>query len=535
MPVCLATGRGNAAPRRLGLWAALLSPVAIMSGIGAAGCQQPGVVLVLDRRQTVHGVSSINLRVSSREGEVEQAFQLAQGQLPATVELLVDGRTAPIRVTATALDDALATVAQGEASLAALEPSSEGVTLLLEPADFVVNSPVTGDQIASTDVTGRQVAVAADGSFMVVYETGGAVVGRRFDRQARPATNALTNDNSQFPISAPFGCCFHFNPTISVSGDRFLVGWENLDNEATTPTRYFWAAAFQTSNGAPEQSDLVAVSDQGVNRWGAVAGIPGGGFALSWLRSALDPLGEGARAVDGNVFTRTFAADGRAATAEQRAAVEATARTDYAHNIATLADDGYVVAWERLTSANTARLVARLFSSAGGPRSSEIEVTGTQGFHLLPAVAGTGNGGFAVAWVDNTVFPARVMLRVFDGTGVAGEPQTVGEIRGDQVYFPAIAVRERDQTIAVVWTAGTGAAPDTYDIFMRLFVASGAPLTEQMRVNTTTAGGQYSVSVAAGPEDSFIALWTDGSLAAPDEIGQAVRARVVYPPLVGAL
>jgi hypothetical protein len=61
------------------------------------------------------------------------------------------------------------------------------------------------------------------------------------------------------------------------------------------------------------------------------------------------------------------------------------------------------------------------------------------------------------------------------------------------------------------------------------FAQAGALVGARITIPTTTQGDQQLPSVVALP-DSFAAAWLDASGTAPDVAGNAVRARVLYPP-----
>jgi hypothetical protein len=529
--VCMsAIGRRPAEPRRWGTCWSLCIAAAVLLAVAGLGCDSPGVTLTIERRSSVRAPRTLELAVRSLEGEVSRGIPLKGRELPLSVELLLDGRSSPISIAATAVDDDGIAVGGGEVSLhVGGKGAGLAAVLMLDPADFVVNSTVEGDQRASQAVAGAQVAAAPGGEFMVVFESDSAVVGRAFDRNGQPATNDVTSNAKQFPISDAFGCCLHFNPTVAHSQGGFLVAWENYDNQTASPAWYLWAAAF-SSDGKPNNHDLIAPPEGAINRWGAMAGLAGGGFVVTWLRSPPEALAT-VRDVEGNIFARIIAPDGVAAGGEIAVAT-APAGTDYANHVAALADGGFVVVWDRKSVDRPTGIVARLFSSTGAPRTGEIAISGpADGEQLLPAVVGTPDGGFAVAWMLNSAGQVGVMARVLDAAGRGGTPTLVGKITGRQVMFPALSVREKDRAIAVAWADGPGVGPDTYDIFMQLLDGTGTLTGERMTINTTTEGGQHAISLAPGADDSFIVVWTDDSLTAPDTAGASVRARLVYPPL----
>ncbi|HZM00518.1 MAG TPA: hypothetical protein VFD43_09735 [Planctomycetota bacterium] len=90
-------------------------------------------------------------------------------------------------------------------------------------------------------------------------------------------------------------------------------------------------------------------------------------------------------------------------------------------------------------------------------------------------------------------------------------------------YQPKVAVRPGGQEFVVVWSSSVGA-----DVYARLFDASGAPLTDQILVDTTlTAGTQDEPTVAIDGTGRFLVAWTDRH--GNDGFQMGVFARVFDP------
>jgi hypothetical protein len=541
MPVCLAQERGpSPGDRRRRLSA--LSSVLVAVACGLAGCDTPGFVLILDSRPTVQALDRLRVRVTSPQGEVSQEIAVGGRRIPLSIEFLTAGRTGPFELSIVGL--AISPVARSRDAEAAGIPvavadvtipaqdlaNTATIRLVLEPADFVVSSTTDGVQRASFESSsGRNVAAAPDGTFLIVFESDNAVAGRLFGPDARPIENTATASDSEFSISESFGCCRHFNPAVGHSSAGFLVTWENEDTELSPPEplRYYFAAAYADQTAAPKGNTLI--SNQGANRWGSVAGLANGDFALAWMRSP-DP-----QTYQGNVTARTIDSGGQPTGNDIQ--VELTPGNIAGTNhIAGLEDDGFVVVWERSDDGGLTHSVkARLFSSTGAPRAGEIDVAApAPRTARLPQVVAMPGGGFAVAWVEfppvsGTTEKQEIMLRTFDAAGRGGPARPAAELSGTIMYIPALAVRPRDGAIALAWADGPGQPEETYDVYLQLFDTNGEAIAERMQVNTTTDRGQYLTSIAARPaDDSFVVVWNDQSQALPDDNGTAVRARIVY-------
>jgi len=122
-------------------------------------------------------------------------------------------------------------------------------------------------------------------------------------------------------------------------------------------------------------------------------------------------------------------------------------------------------------------------------------------------------GNFAVVWMsfgqddrsDST--GAGVYVRVFDRAGVPITPEILVNqtVVGSQTN-PVIAM-DADGDFVVVWESQDNVVDGSRGIWARLFNSVGQPLTDEILVNTLTAGDQYSPSVAMDDFGNFAVVW----------------------------
>jgi hypothetical protein len=79
----------------------------------------------------------------------------------------------------------------------------------------------------------------------------------------------------------------------------------------------------------------------------------------------------------------------------------------------------------------------------------------------------------------------------------------------------------------IVWHVCNGG--DSCTVSGKIVGATGSDVTPVFAVPTSTGGSQKRPSVIGLPS-AFVAVWSDTSGKPPDTSGQAVRARIVYPP-----
>jgi hypothetical protein len=160
--------------------------------------------------------------------------------------------------------------------------------------------------------------------------------------------------------------------------------------------------------------------------------------------------------------------------------------------------------------------------------------TVTTGDQTLPTLASDGNGNFLAFWQSDGedgagygIFGRRF---VAGGAPVGGAFQVNTTTAGDQ--DEADADVNDDGLFVVAWESPDAAQRG---IKARLYNVTGAPLSGELAVNTTTAGDQFEPSVAIAENGHFLVVWTS---AGQDGSGFGVYARLYSQsgvPLTGEL
>ena len=165
----------------------------------------------------------------------------------------------------------------------------------------------------------------------------------------------------------------------------------------------------------------------------------------------------------------------------------------------------------------------------GSEKLANVTVAGDQG---NPAIAVGSSGDFVIAWesADQDGDGYGIYARMFDSTGspTGTEFQVNVGTSGDQRH-PDIGMNS-DGEFDIAWQ-GWGdhrQGPDyfTLGIFKRVFDSSGSPTTDDVLVNTNTAGNQTYPSLAMTASSRHVISWTDELL---DGSGDGVFA-VRYGP-----
>jgi hypothetical protein len=185
-------------------------------------------------------------------------------------------------------------------------------------------------------------------------------------------------------------------------------------------------------------------------------------------------------------------------------------------------------------------LHTRMASNSGGfstvdtvliPQTATEEVVHAR---VAPALG----GGFVIAvrWAQKArTGPGRIDLYQVNAAGaLVGMPTRVTDQSASDFFSSESfgLARRPDGTVMVAWHVcdpNSDPSNETCTLSGRIFKGTGEAITPSFAIPTTTGGSQKRPSVVGLP-DAFAVVWSDTSGKPPDTAGQAVRARIVYPP-----
>ena len=255
--------------------------------------------------------------------------------------------------------------------------------------EFLVNTVTLGDQEEPI------VAGLADGGFVVMWESdtatddgsGFGIVGQRYGSDSIAVgeeflVNTFTSGNQRSVDVA------------SLTDGGFIAVWESNDpgigdTDGIVAQRY-------DANGALVNSEFLVNTVTTSSQFGAkVAGLSNGGFVVIWdSDSALgDSSAQG-------VVGQLYSADSTAVGSEFLVNTF-TGNSQSNADVASLADGGFVVAWETMDVAtgDTDGIAARRYDVNGNALGSEFLVnTFTTDGQQIPEVTGLADGGIVVVW-----------------------------------------------------------------------------------------------------------------------------------------
>jgi len=372
---------------------------------------------------------------------------------------------------------------------------------------FPVGGEISVNDTVTSDQDTPRMALRADGSFAVVYESlgqDGSFEGlylRNFGADGTPQGAAVAVNTTQLDDQA--------DPDLAVRADgSLLTVWDSAGNQ-DGEARGIFGRLF-TAAGAPASAELpinlVTAGDQNDS---VVAALPGGGFFAVWETMALPPT-LNAEDLVGRFF------DALGAPVGGEIAINTTLPGD--QEDASVGADGagnIVVVWESDgQDGDLDSIVGRVFDPAGVPLTGEFLVNAfSTGAQENPSVSAHPEGHFVVAWEDEAqdLTGEAVIARFFDldglpltdefqvdafETGNQGDPHTAFDAAGHAV---------------VVWTSGGAQDGASAGVFMNRFSRQGRALGLEEAVNSTTDGPQFQGNVAANRAGDIVVTWTDGS------------------------
>ncbi|HEX9765481.1 MAG TPA: hypothetical protein VGA36_01870, partial [Nitriliruptorales bacterium] len=247
---------------------------------------------------------------------------------------------------------------------------------------------------------------------------------------------------------------------------------------------------------------------------GRVAMHPENGrFAVTW-----------ASVVGSDVYVRLFDADGTPLTGQVLVDDTLSAGIQDEPSVAMDEQGRFLVAWSDRAGYDGFQMgvFARLFDAAGSPTGPEFQVN-VQWMQSQwePFVAARPGGGWVVGWTGTDGGATFMRLLAADGTPQTGEIEVASDNQKQLCPVPAVG---RDGTLFFAWIDFDGKAGPGHgtSIFARVFDAAGAPLGPEFQVNTTNAGEQREPKTAADGLGGFVVVWEDR---AADAGGIDVHAR----------
>jgi hypothetical protein len=169
-------------------------------------------------------------------------------------------------------------------------------------------------------------------------------------------------------------------------------------------------------------------------------------------------------------------------------------------SVARLTEGGYVIVWA-YPGLPFSQWCAQRYDAGGTPVGGEGPCIGTGDLVDTPVVAGLAGGGFAAAWVSTDPDGTGIWTVQYRADGTATDFARFANTTqaGDQADVAIAALTGGGYVIT--WRSGS-------DIYARRYDASGAPLGPEVQINTYSRPGTRSMPAVAGLADGgYVITW----------------------------
>ena len=335
-------------------------------------------------------------------------------------------------------------------------------------------------QVAPGNVSSQQVAVAADGAFVVSWVADYTrIEAQRFDRDGRRLGGRILVE----------GSAKTYGGGASIGSDQdgdFVVAWGGGVH------RYDYKQGFGqlfSSNG-DRRGDVFAIDDAaGGPYWGmSTAMSPAGDFVVVW-----SVYGSG-------LFGQRFSSDGA------RRGPEVRLGTGAFPSVAMDGGGDFVLAWTQHSS-NRADVFARRISNNGAAAGGSFQVDREAvGFQSYADTAVAPDGAFVVVWLSTQwggVDP-KIVGQVYDAAGRRIGDELPIRALTDSTWGRPVVAMGNDGGFCVFWSDGE--ARRAHGIRGRCFDRRGRFEGDEFEVSTDD-DFHRSPAVAIGADGTLVVLW----------------------------
>jgi Ca2+-binding RTX toxin-like protein len=385
--------------------------------------------------------------------------------------------------------------------------------------ETLVNTQTSSDQSAA------DVAVLQGGGYVVVWadssQVGGdsssfGIKGQRFDANG----NAV---GGEFLVNTTTAGG-QVGPTVAgLPSGRFVVTWSDPSATGGDTSGFAVRGQLFEANGTPVGGEfLINTATSGGQSSSFVAGLAGGGFAVTWTDAQGDGDGTG---IKGQIFDSSGTKVGGEIQVNTSAA-----GSQSSSSVVGLPSGGFAAAWISTAFVNSAFVgstMLQLFDSTGAKVGPEIQANAANGGGFSRANIAALADGFLVTWAQyNSEFDTDVRAQRFDlnGAKVGSEFVVHAALPGNQGVPDAYALPGGG--FIITWQ-GPGEGASAYNVFGQIFDAAGARVGIEFVVSSVVSNDQLSPEVAVMPSGDIVVAWSDASRTGADFSGFAVKTQIL--------
>ncbi|MCA9149816.1 MAG: DUF4347 domain-containing protein, partial [Planctomycetales bacterium] len=235
----------------------------------------------------------------------------------------------------------------------------------------------------------------------------------------------------------------------------------------------------------------------------AIASFADGGYVVVWVSNGQDGSGYG-------IYGQRYHADGTT-NGGQFLVTSETTDAETNPSVSTFSDGGFVVAWQDQTSGAYAWTEARIFNSDSTAATSEFKVspgTDGNGEGYQPAVQTVDDSHFMVVWANETGGTTyEVTGNLYDraGTSVSGQFVIGSLVSGTGLFGAQTEITQLDDGgLAVVWRTHNGT---TTGVRARVVNADGS-----MRSSELVLAGDNVADIASLEGGGFVVTYDSSGM-----------------------
>ncbi|UVC07315.1 hypothetical protein IHQ71_19145 [Rhizobium sp. TH2] len=252
---------------------------------------------------------------------------------------------------------------------------------------------------------------------------------------------------------------------------------------------------------------------------------PDGGWVVTWSSSGVDGNSDG-------ISQQRYNAEGAAVGTETVVNTYTTSSQDEP-SIAALSGGGWVVTWHSSGQDGSGDgIYQQHYDETGAAVGSETRVnTFTTSDQEYSSVTALADGGWVVAWQSSNQDGSSygIFLQRYDASGVTDGAETQVNTHTSAKQEPASVTALGDGGWLVVWNS-SGQDGSSTGVYQQRYDADGEASGGETLVNSYTTGEQYSTSVAALEDGSWVVTWYS---AGQDGDGAGVYQRHYAPDRIG--
>jgi len=299
-----------------------------------------------------------------------------------------------------------------------------------------------------------------------------------------------------------------FSSVIGLADGGWLVAWDSNEQDGDS-----WGIYQQRydADGASVGTEMhVSTHTTGEQEDANVTVLDDGGWVVTWTSSAQDGSGSG-------IYQQRYDADG-VSVGDETLVNTQTADVQNGASVAALSDGGWVVTWQSFgVDGGGYGISQQRYGANGATVGGETTVnTYTTSGQNDPSVVALAGGGWVVTWHSSGQdgSGSGIYQRRYDAQGIATADETpVNTVTtSGQLYSSATALADGGWLVA--WESsdqdGSGVG-----IYLQRYDAGGATVGVETQVNTHTTGTQGFPSVTALDDGGWVVVWNsngqDGS------------------------